>query len=95
MDLVGQFENYCPKKLGETCSGMLIAVLSEMEKTGNKVRASPGGGMNKLRYTLTKASHTAVQTNELDTHTNSVSPKKHNDECTGLNSAPHPQIQVH
>lgn len=75
MDLVGHFENYCPKKLQETCSRMLIAVLSETEKTGNKVRPSPAGGMNKLRYSLTKASHTAVQMNELDTHTNSVSPE--------------------
>ena len=33
MDLVGQVEKYCPKKLQETGSGRLIAALSEMEKT--------------------------------------------------------------
>ena len=32
MDLVGQFEKYCAERLQEIYSGMLIAVLSEMEK---------------------------------------------------------------
>lgn len=36
MDLVGQVEKYCPKKLQETGSGMLIAALLEMEKTEDK-----------------------------------------------------------
>lgn len=36
MDLVGQVEKYCPKKLQETGAGILIAALSEMEKTEDK-----------------------------------------------------------